>query len=157
MTHTLCLPSLYEMILTYVASGQFGSLRVVIADGEELPRNVAARHADCLPGARLYNEYGPTEATVWCTARRVEAAEPGGRILIGWPIPDAGIVGRPTESPNGCSAASSLRAASSSPKGIDPAQQVIAWNYVIRSSSRSLTDVTWETPDSLKSRTRFGP
>ncbi|MDJ0609798.1 MAG: amino acid adenylation domain-containing protein [Kiloniellales bacterium] len=92
VTHTLCLPSLYETILTYVPREQLASFRVVIAAGEELPRNVAACHADRLPGTRLYNEYGPTEATVWCTACRVDAAEPAGRIPIGRPVPGARIV-----------------------------------------------------------------
>ncbi len=92
VTHTLCLPSLYEMILTYVPSQQLASLRVVIAAGEELPRAVAARHADSLPGARLFNEYGPTEATVWCTACPIQVAEPAGRIPIGRPVPGARIV-----------------------------------------------------------------
>ncbi|MEL6131069.1 MAG: AMP-binding protein, partial [Cyanobacteria bacterium J06628_4] len=39
----------------------------------------------------LYNEYGPTEATVWCTAYRVPAELPPGPVAIGTAIPNTQI------------------------------------------------------------------
>ncbi len=92
VTHTLCLPSLYEMILEYVPPERLASLRTVITAGEELPRALVALHQQRLPGVGLFNEYGPTEATVWCTAFEVKDLGPTGRVPIGRPIPGARVV-----------------------------------------------------------------
>ena len=61
-----------------------GRIRTLIAAGERLPADVAARW---VPGRRLVNAYGPTETTVCATAGPVpgRTAQPG----IGTPIPAA--------------------------------------------------------------------
>ncbi len=80
VTHTLCLPALYEVLLAEAPAVELDSLEVVIVAGEACPASVAAAHHDALPGTRLFNEYGPTEATVWCTVHEVspeDALGPG--------------------------------------------------------------------------------
>jgi myxalamid-type nonribosomal peptide synthetase MxaA len=85
-THTLMLPSLYRVLLDFAEPAQLRSLRTVIVAGEPCPLALAAHHHALLPDAALYNEYGPTEGTVWATAWRIPAAPQ--RILIGRAIPN---------------------------------------------------------------------
>lgn len=59
------------------------SLRVVILGGEACPPNVVERW--CRPGRRVFNSYGPTEATVVAT---VAELSPGAKVTIGRPIPN---------------------------------------------------------------------
>ena len=44
------------------------------------------RHYQFVPSATLYNEYGPTEATVWCSVYHTTRQETGVRVPIGKPI-----------------------------------------------------------------------
>lgn len=90
ITHFLCLPSLYGAILEYLNRLDC-SLEAVIVAGEACPAGLPAYHREVLPGVSLYNEYGPTEATVWCTVADITRIEEGGLIHIGRPIPDARI------------------------------------------------------------------
>ncbi|RZV45648.1 MAG: amino acid adenylation domain-containing protein, partial [Acidimicrobiia bacterium] len=86
VTHTLCLPSLYEVLLEHAGSGQLDSLRVAIVAGEACPARVLEAHRQRLPDTALHNEYGPTEGTVWCTAHRATGADeilPIGRPIAG--------------------------------------------------------------------------
>ncbi len=88
-THWLSVPSLYAYILAQAREGDLQPLRVVIVAGETCPAALAARHRESVPGAELYNEYGPTEATVWSTVHRCVAPAPGAEargVPIGRPI-----------------------------------------------------------------------
>jgi amino acid adenylation domain-containing protein len=88
VTHTLCLPSLYDVILASSAPEQIASLRAIIVAGEAcLPATVNA-HYRMLPAAALYNEYGPTEGTVWSTVHQIMPEDAHGAIPIGRPIPN---------------------------------------------------------------------
>ncbi|RTQ90553.1 MULTISPECIES: non-ribosomal peptide synthetase [Stenotrophomonas] len=86
----LSVPSLYDAVLTYCNGEGLESLRSVIVAGEALSHRVATRHAECMPAsARMYNEYGPTEACVWCTVDLVDSRHPGksiGKPIAGAPI-----------------------------------------------------------------------
>ncbi|MFK0050140.1 non-ribosomal peptide synthetase [Streptomyces sp. NPDC090741] len=88
VTHLLCVPSLYDAILT--AGERLGrlpaGLTTVITAGEALSEDLLRRHAGLLGATALVNEYGPTEATVWASYRRFEAAGP---VDIGGPVPGA--------------------------------------------------------------------
>ncbi len=66
----LGVPSLYDTALAE-AGEQLASLQIVILAGEALPPAVAERSLQRQPNLRgLFNEYGPTEATVWsCVAQ----------------------------------------------------------------------------------------
>jgi len=87
VSHWLSVPSLYEVVLE-VAGGHLGALRTVIVAGEACPRSLVAEHHARLPHADLFNEYGPTEATVWSSVYHCPASEVRHRIPIGRPIPN---------------------------------------------------------------------
>ncbi|NNF13170.1 MAG: amino acid adenylation domain-containing protein, partial [Gemmatimonadetes bacterium] len=91
VTHTLCLPSLYEALLAHGERHRLTSLKTVIAAGEPLPPELVRRHRSVLPAAGLFNEYGPTEATVWCTVYNTAEYEGETVVPIGRPIPGARI------------------------------------------------------------------
>ena len=84
ISHGLSLPSLYEALLEQAPAGALESLRAWIVAGEACPAALPPRHARLLPHARLFNEYGPTEATVWASVEALDAARDVG---IGRPIP----------------------------------------------------------------------
>ncbi|WP_241911621.1 Pls/PosA family non-ribosomal peptide synthetase [Telmatospirillum siberiense] len=58
-------------------------LRIIILGGETCPPALADRW--CRPGRRLFNSYGPTEATVVAT---IAELRPGEAVTIGRPIPN---------------------------------------------------------------------
>lgn len=68
VSHSLSLPSLYDTLLDFANDTSLASLRTWIVAGEPCSPQVLAKHRSKLPNARLVNEYGPTEATVWATA-----------------------------------------------------------------------------------------
>ncbi|HEV2964148.1 MAG TPA: amino acid adenylation domain-containing protein [Candidatus Angelobacter sp.] len=86
ITHLLALPSLYKSLLLHATNNQLRSLRTVIVAGEPCPADLVNAHFHQLPGASLFNEYGPTEATVWCTVYKTTPAHQSNSIPIGKPI-----------------------------------------------------------------------
>ncbi len=91
VTHLLTLPSLYLVLLDLFSNSQLGSLNTVIVAGEACPPELASRHFQMLPDARLYNEYGPTEASVWCSVYELTQDQMHATIPIGKPIQNAKI------------------------------------------------------------------
>ena len=98
ISHLLCLPSLYGLCLDSsptqdadLSGHPLESLQVVIVAGEACPPSLVARHHQHLPRATLYNEYGPTEATVWSTVHRCDAQAQEGLVPIGRPIANSQI------------------------------------------------------------------
>jgi amino acid adenylation domain-containing protein len=91
VTHMLCIPSLFGLLLRHANEADLASLRVVIVAGEACRSDLVAAHFARLPGVALVNEYGPTEATVWCTAHRCTLADADNIVPIGRPIPGARI------------------------------------------------------------------
>ena len=84
VTHWLSIPSLYATLLRHGERHLSSlSLRTVIVAGETCAPELVAQHRALLPEVRLFNEYGPTEATVWCTAGELT----GPIIHVGRPIP----------------------------------------------------------------------
>ena len=86
VSHVVWVPSLYQAVLGDAIGTQLESLRVVITAGESLPLELVRRHYQLLRHATLYNEYGPTEATVWCSVYHTTREEDGARVPIGKPI-----------------------------------------------------------------------
>ena len=91
ISHVVWVPSLYDVVLRDSPPASLGSLRVVVAAGESLSVNIVHRHHERVPEATLYNEYGPTEATVWSTVYRTNGTEQGMRVPIGRPIANSTI------------------------------------------------------------------
>jgi amino acid adenylation domain-containing protein len=90
VTHLLALPSLYSALMTTARPGDLVTLRVAIVAGEACPKDLVGRHHCALPQASLFNEYGPTEGTVWSSVYEFRA-EAGAVIPIGKPIPNVEI------------------------------------------------------------------
>ncbi|WP_344583729.1 non-ribosomal peptide synthetase [Streptomyces lunalinharesii] len=90
VTHLLCVPSLYSVVLDAAARlgvARLGSLRTAIVAGESLPPELITRHfANGPTDCALVNEYGPTEATVWASYHCFDVPGP---VSIGRPVPGA--------------------------------------------------------------------
>lgn len=92
ITHMLLLPRLYREIVN-VGMRPSGALKTVIVAGEECDRaTIQAHFSDSQwSHAKLFNEYGPTEACVWATA--FDCGEySSGVVPIGSSIDHTGIV-----------------------------------------------------------------
>ncbi|MBL3926472.1 AMP-binding protein, partial [Bacteroides thetaiotaomicron] len=70
-------------LLEYMNLARSG-VRKVIVGGEELTSQHIATLRKIDPAIEIYNEYGPTEATVGCIVERVEDVPAS--VLIGRPI-----------------------------------------------------------------------
>jgi len=66
LSHLLCVPSLYQHLLSDTPEC-LSSLTTVIVAGEACSVGLVQTHKSLLEHVGLYNEYGPTEATVWST------------------------------------------------------------------------------------------
>jgi amino acid adenylation domain-containing protein len=80
--HLLIVPSLYRLYLDQM-SEVLGELDFIVVAGEAVPRSLVSDHYTALPFVKLYNEYGPTEASVCSTACLLSADK---EISIGSPI-----------------------------------------------------------------------
>lgn len=83
-SHVLLLPTVLALLLDGGAE-YLSSLRTVIVCGEVCPPSLVSRISEALPEATLWNEYGPTEATVWSTVHRCQPGEDP--VPIGRPLP----------------------------------------------------------------------
>ncbi|WHS62761.1 non-ribosomal peptide synthetase [Pseudomonas sp. G2-4] len=89
ITSLLCVPSLGRLVLASLAAGEgHGALQEMIVAGEACPAQLVQECAGLEPSITLYNEYGPTEATVWATVHRC-TVEDQGTVPIGRGIPNS--------------------------------------------------------------------
>ena len=86
VSHVLCVPTLYRQLLEEASLDRVSSLRVAIVAGEECPKELVESHYQSNPQAVLFNEYGPTEGTVWSSVYRCEPDSRSTRVSIGRPI-----------------------------------------------------------------------
>ena len=89
VSHLLCLPSLYSLVLEAAEREDLESLRCVIVAGEACPIDLPSKHQSATD-ASLYNEYGPTEGTVWASVYKIEQTATR-QIPIGGPIANTQI------------------------------------------------------------------
>ncbi len=84
-------PSLWGAVMDALDAGERPAprgLRAVLLGGEALPAELVRRTRERFPDVRIWNHYGPTEATVNTTVARVEEAE---RVSLGRPIANARV------------------------------------------------------------------
>ncbi|HTQ78572.1 MAG TPA: AMP-binding protein, partial [Thermoanaerobaculia bacterium] len=93
VSHLLCLPSLYNLLLEQPGLVMSPRLKAVILAGEALTPPLVLRHFERLPEVELYDEYGPTEATVWSSVYDCRELGSSPRVPIGRPIPGARLYG----------------------------------------------------------------
>ncbi|WP_018177825.1 non-ribosomal peptide synthetase [Jongsikchunia kroppenstedtii] len=79
VTDTLITPT----VLGTVPVERGRSIRNLVTGGEACPPELIARWADGVPGRRMFNFYGPSEATVWSSTGRSEVGRP---VTIGHPV-----------------------------------------------------------------------
>ncbi len=84
VSHTLMLPSLYQMLLE--EPNFEDCLSGVIVAGESSNPDLVNLHRSKAPRTQLFNEYGPTENTVWSTVAVLEEGLTNQRVPIGHPI-----------------------------------------------------------------------
>ena len=83
----LSIPSLYQYLLDYSADGdQKRYLSRVIVAGEVCPPELVAKSAQQYPRVEVFNEYGPTEGTVWASVYRCTHPLSRQSVPIGRPI-----------------------------------------------------------------------
>ncbi|UOY05743.1 amino acid adenylation domain-containing protein [Muricauda sp. SCSIO 64092] len=78
----LCSPTYYDFLLSEKLLDSFTYKRVLFG-GEPLNQNLISRHYNAFPERILFNEYGPTECTVWTSVSKVYDNQP---VTIGKPI-----------------------------------------------------------------------
>jgi amino acid adenylation domain-containing protein len=86
ITNTSAVPTLWSAVLES-ESTPLVDLTFVIVGGEALPAPLIRKHREQVPNARLVNEYGPTESTVYSTAWDVPLDPPATTVLIGTSAP----------------------------------------------------------------------
>jgi surfactin family lipopeptide synthetase A len=91
ISHILCIPALYSLLLVQATIQQLKSLVVVIVGGEACPAELPEHHYRLLPDTTLFNEYGPTECTVWSSVYKLRSEDRGSTISIGRPIANTQI------------------------------------------------------------------
>jgi amino acid adenylation domain-containing protein len=91
ISHVLTIPSLYAAMLQEGRTEALPSLRTVIVAGESCPLGLVEEHRRRLGHASLFNEYGPTEGTVWSTVYHCDSHSPETSVPIGRPIANVEI------------------------------------------------------------------
>ncbi|MBV8892444.1 MAG: AMP-binding protein, partial [Acidobacteria bacterium] len=87
----LCVPSLYQQLLSYSATlADESRLGRVIVAGEPCPPTLVQESKRKRPQVVLFNEYGPTEGTVWASTYQIETTDHPS-VPIGRPIANARI------------------------------------------------------------------
>ncbi|MCK9394727.1 MAG: amino acid adenylation domain-containing protein [Methylobacter sp.] len=91
VTHLLALPSLYAAIINDRNLAQLNTLQAVIVAGEACSGDIAAEHHRKLPAVQFYNEYGPTEGTVWSSVYHSKKNDASAMLPIGRAIDNVRI------------------------------------------------------------------
>lgn len=85
VSHLLALPSFYALLLKQAAT-ELQSLKTAIVAGEACSVEVVKQHRAVLPHVPLYNEYGPTEGSVWSSVYLADQDDLDRPLSIGRPI-----------------------------------------------------------------------
>jgi amino acid adenylation domain-containing protein len=85
VTAVLFVPSMLRVFLAEPGAAGCGCLSQVRSGGEELSPAIANQLFTVLPGARLYNAYGPSEGSIGVFSHQCTAEDRGTRIPFGRP------------------------------------------------------------------------
>ncbi|MBW4635491.1 MAG: amino acid adenylation domain-containing protein [Iphinoe sp. HA4291-MV1] len=91
VSHWLSVPSLYSALLAHIDPTELVSVRTVIVAGEPCSNELVKRHHELLPRTSLFNEYGPTEGTVWSSVYDCHNHDLRTPVPIGRPIANTQI------------------------------------------------------------------
>lgn len=88
----LMVPSVLSFLENYLDEIDLPDMRYSLFCGEALPALLAEKWHRCIPSARLFNVYGPTEATIFCSIYELKSplgfsGEYQGVVSIGVPMP----------------------------------------------------------------------
>jgi D-alanine--poly(phosphoribitol) ligase subunit 1 len=90
ITFALMVPSILHLLRPFFSDMRFPYLKYSLFCGEALYSDVVDEWQRCVPNAQIYNVYGPTEATIFCSVYRyypaVEKKAHNGIISIGKPM-----------------------------------------------------------------------
>jgi amino acid adenylation domain-containing protein len=84
----LCVPSYYRLLLEE-GLVENSCLSKVILGGEEVSEQIVSAHYTKTNDVLLYNEYGPTECTVWASVAKIKSI--ASNVTIGAPIHNTSI------------------------------------------------------------------
>jgi D-alanine--poly(phosphoribitol) ligase subunit 1 len=91
ITHILTVPSFVSYLKPLFGKIKLPALKYWLFCGEALKADLVTEWQKCIPNAAVYNVYGPTEATIFCTSYRCQAEtikEYHGIVSIGKPFQD---------------------------------------------------------------------
>ncbi|MGF1488110.1 MAG: amino acid adenylation domain-containing protein, partial [Prochloraceae cyanobacterium] len=91
ISHLLSIPSYYGQILQHADPQALVSLHTVIVAGEVCPTTLLKLHDRAVTNASIFNEYGPTEATVWSSVYSPQDRGSQSLVPIGRPIANTQI------------------------------------------------------------------
>lgn len=90
ITHVLTVPSFVSLLRPYFSEINLPQIRTWLFCGEALKVDMVQEWMKCLPNAQVFNVYGPTEATIFCSACQIEVnkviLEHHGIVSIGKPF-----------------------------------------------------------------------
>jgi len=95
ITHILTVPSFISYLKPYFKKIMLPSVQQWLFCGEALKTDLVSDWQKCVPCATLYNVYGPTEATIFCTSyvcQKTDIKEHLGVVSIGKPFEDTEFV-----------------------------------------------------------------
>ncbi|MVO98623.1 amino acid adenylation domain-containing protein [Paenibacillus sp. N10] len=82
-------PSRLKLLLNEASfASSCGHLEYILVAGEQFPPSLLRRATEIIPRTAVYNVYGPTEATIYTTIKRLTADKP---ITIGQPLVNYGV------------------------------------------------------------------
>lgn len=90
LTFLKATPSHLELLVRMIDPSH--PLEALVVGGESFSTDLARRLTKVLPDARIYNEYGPTEAVVGCMVHRFSDKDRGSEVPIGRPAPGVDLV-----------------------------------------------------------------
>ena len=67
LTVSLMVPSMLHYLRSYFTEIHLPQMKYSLFCGEALPLDITAEWSNCLPNAQIFNVYGPTEDTIFCT------------------------------------------------------------------------------------------